>query len=372
MVHESSSDIERQAPSRSRRPTSGRARKKRWWDKASPLERAEVLALICNYFCYQGLNAPQIKERLANDHGVDFTREEVYRQIRTAAKNGWIRFETPLQYSLQRKFREAYPWLQDVSVVATANSEDVAYRGAKMLLELLQQHYADREVHIGFSGGYALRKLAQRFAALLREHARHLPREIVLHALVAGFDVYDPTTDPNAFFTFFVEDPAMQVKTSFVALHAPAIVDAEILPKLRSQQGIAEAYEHARKLDVIVTSTSCWTDDHSMLRQYMKVVNESAAKLERAGCVGDMLWRPLGPDGPIELETGVRAFTILELRDVSRFIEDGHHVLLVAGPCARCHTPKSEIVKAILAQEHRLATHLAVDSRCARAVLSSR
>jgi DNA-binding transcriptional regulator LsrR (DeoR family) len=47
-------------------------------------------------------------------------------------------------------------------------------------------------------------------------------------------------------------------------------------------------------------------------------------------------------------------------------------VLLVAGPCAHCHEPKADVVKAILDQDQRLITHLITDSRCAEALVSSR
>ncbi len=331
----------------------------------------EILATVCGYFCDEGLTAVKIQARLEQDHSVFITREKPYEYLRRAAARGWIRFVPPQEHSLEQHVRSAYPWLHDAIVVKTARIEDVAYRGAKMLLELLQQHYLDEEVHIGFSGGYALRTLAQRFGELLREPAGNLPREIVFHALVAGFDVEDPTTDPNAFFSYFVKDPAMPVETRFVALHAPAILEADLLPRLRLQAGIAEAYDRAREINIVVTSTSCWNDEHSMLRHYMKVAKESAHKLTEAGCVGDMLWQPIGIDGPMEMNTVVRAVTIKELRDLSGFVAEGNYVLLLAGPCARCHTPKTEVVKAILDQDQRLVTHLVVDSLCARGLTSS-
>jgi DNA-binding transcriptional regulator LsrR (DeoR family) len=330
------------------------------------MESAERLATVCDYICYEGLSATEITKRMKAEHSEKMTREEPYRLFRKAAGNGWIRFNPPPAYAQQRQLKDEHRWLQDVSVVQTARYENVAYRGAEMLLELLQQHYAGKEVHIGFSGGYALRTLARRFAELLREPAKHLPDKIVFHALVAGFDVNDPTTDPNAFFTYFVGDPAMQVKTSFVALHAPAVVEPELLPRLRAQRGIDKAYRKASEINIIVTSTSCWQDEDSMLRNYMKVAGESAGELEKAGCLGDMLWQPIGPDGPIELETAIRAMTITELGDVSRFVREKNQVLLVAGPCATCHRPKTEVVKAILDQDDPLITHLVVDSRCAR------
>jgi DNA-binding transcriptional regulator LsrR (DeoR family) len=325
--------------------------------------------IVCSLFCEEGLTAVQIKKRMKEEYGEEITREEPYQHLRAAAARGWIRFVPPLDLSLGQHVRSAHPWLQDAAVVPTGRTEDVAYGGAKMLLELLQQHHLDREVHIGFSGGTALRMLARRFAELLREPAQHLPPKIVFHAMVAGFDVTDPTTDPNAFFTFFVDDYGMPFEASFVALHSPATVAADEEQKLRKLPGIKEAYEHAPEIDIVVTSTSRWDDEHSMLRHHMRDARESEEsvdELEEAKCLGDILWQPIGSDGPFELKTRIRAMTIMNLSGLTALIKEKKHVLLVAGPCHKCHQPKTEVVQAILDQKDPLITHLVTDSRCAR------
>jgi DNA-binding transcriptional regulator LsrR (DeoR family) len=239
-----------------------------------------------------------------------------------------------------------------------------------MLLELIQQDYAGKTAHIGFSGGFGMRTLALRFGELLRTPTERLPEKIVFHAMVAGFDVTDPTTDPNAFFTYFVQDPAMQVTTSFVALHAPAMARPELLAELTSQPGIKEAYERAHEIDVIVTGASCWRDEHSALGHYLELAKQPVDDLVGAECIGDILWQPINCDGPIEMKTALRAMTLKQLDEVSEFVADQGHVLLVSGPCSKCHLPKTEIVKAILEQKRQLITHLAVDSRCGRDLLA--
>ncbi len=330
----------------------------------------EQIATVCGYLC-DGLTAVEIQKKLEEEHSVFITREKPYECLRKAISRGWIRFVPPEEHSLQRLLKSAYPVLQDAVVVNTARAEDVAHRGAKALLDLLQQHYPDEVVHIGFSGGTALRMLARRFAELLRDAAQHLPSEIVFHALVAGFDVRDPGTDPNAFFTHFLNEPVMP-RTRFVALHTPAMVKASFEVELREMPGIKEAYDSAFEIDIVVTSTSLWSDKHSMLRQYMNLADESVDELEQAGCVGDILWQPIGADGPFPLNSEIRAMTIMELDRLSDFVRRKKHVLLVAGPCHQCHEPKTKVVRAILDQQQRLITHLVTDSRCAREMLSGR
>ena len=69
------------------------------------------------------------------------------------------------------------------------------------------------------------------------------------------------------------------------------------------------------------------SNGHSMLLDYMKNSPPSLRKLKEAGYCGDMLWRPLGPDGPIEIETQIRAMTLIELSHLRDFIQQGKPVL---------------------------------------------
>ena len=162
----------------------------------------------------------------------------------------------------------------------------------------------------------------------------------------------------------------MQVETGFVGFRAPALVTSERIPELRDFPGIKEAFDAARDINIIVTSGSCWVDDHSLLHAFMASSKGSLKKLEKARCVGDMLWRPVGPGGPIEIPTTTRAMTLLELSQVQKGIEDGNlEVLLVLGPCGGCGRPKPEILDAVLSARPPLLTHLVVDSLSARAFL---
>ena len=53
------------------------------------------------------------------------------------------------------------------------------------------------------------------------------PPKIVLHAVVAGFDVFEPTTDPNTFFTLFHTGTPPNVEFSFVGLHTPPVSESK-------------------------------------------------------------------------------------------------------------------------------------------------
>jgi len=330
------------------------------------LDRTELVSAACRMFCC-GLKASEIRDRIKTEFGVSMTREVPYLLIGRAAAQGWIRYTPPAQFAVEEKIRQRYPRLQGLTVVHAAMAEDVANAGARALLRMLQQHYADSEVHIGFSGGHAMRMVARHLAELLREPSEALPKKIVFHALVAGFDLYDPTTAPNSFFTYFVSDPGLQVETAFVGLHAPPIISPKHVADVMALEPIRLARKQIDKLDIIMTSASPAKDEHNALRLYMHIPED---ELKKAKCVGDILWQPLGPDGPIDLRSSVRALTLVDLKELQSFVAGGRRVVLVAGPCGSCHLPKAGIVEAVLRQERPLITDLVTDSRCASELLN--
>lgn len=339
------------------------------WEDLAEEERQ---AVVCRLFC-EGNGAAEIERRIQKDYRPrKFTRQSAYPILIKAAKAGLMRFAPKASYPLSVRLHDRHKWLDEVKVVHTNQFEDVAYKGAETLITLLQtvKRQEEDKVHIGFAGGHAMRRLAQIFAQLLDESDAKLPETLVLHALVAGFEVLDPTTDPNTFFMLFRNRTSVNTKFEFVGLHTPPVVQASEYDSLRNAEGIKESYEHAKDLDIIVTSAADWADEHSTFHKCMERSADCSEVLARAGCIGDMLWRPIGPEGPLEdVETRIRSMTLIELRKLPRFIKRGKYVLLVLGPCAMCQRTKSQILSGILASKERLISHLVVDTRSAKEVL---
>jgi DNA-binding transcriptional regulator LsrR (DeoR family) len=354
------------SPRPAQRPSSSRS--KTQWEDLAPEER---LSVVCRLFC-EGNSPAVIARRVREDYAAStFTRQAAYPMLLKAAEAGWLRFVPKASFTWSSKLRAHYNWLTDVKVVHTNQFEDVAYQGAEMLITLLQHmnREAKQKVHIGFAGGHAMRRLAQIFAQLLDESEADLPETLVLHALVAGFEVLDPTTDPNTFFMLFRNRTSVNTRFEFVGLHTPPVVRASEYEALRGSEGIRESYEYARDLDIIVTSAADWSDEHSTFRRYMEKSADCAETLVRAGCIGDMLWLPMGPRGPLEVQTKIRSMSLIELRDLPALVRRGKFVLLVLGPCAMCQRTKSQILASILGSKPRLISHLVVDTRSAREVL---
>jgi DNA-binding transcriptional regulator LsrR (DeoR family) len=332
------------------------------------LAQEEKQAVVCRLFC-KGHGPKEITERIQKDYAATtFNRQSAYQILLKAAKANRLRFVPKASFVLSSRLKTQCDWLADVKVVHTTEFEDVAYQGAETLLTLVQKVNADagRKVHIGFAGGHAMRRLAQIFAQLLDESDARLPETLVLHALVAGFDVFDPTTDPNTFFTLFRNRTSVNTRFEFVGLHTPPVVTASEYDALRNSEGIRESYEHAKDLDIIVTSAADWSDRHSTFRKYMEKSAGCSDVLVKSGCVGDMLWLPIGPSGPLEVQTRIRSMTLIELSGLPALIKKGKYVLLVLGPCAVCQRTKSRILSGILNSEERLISHLVVDTRSAK------
>ena len=344
-------------------------RRARKADMRAGLDRRELIAAVCQAFC-KGTPASQIRDEVSREFGIaDMSREEPYRLLAHAAVSGWLQYRAPLEQALRLRVREAHPWLEDVEVVHTAVADDVAQCAARVLLGMIQRLVLQRrqaEVHVGFAGGSSMRGLALAFAPLLRQPSTNLPERIVFHSMAAGFDVFDPTMDPNSFFAYFQKDAAMITSTAFVGLQAPSLVRTSHMAELKELEGIRESYKLAGALDIIVTSASQRSDDHNRLRDYMRKAPAALARLERAGWVGDVMWRPISAEGPIEIETQIRAMTLKELSELPAFIANGKKVLLMLGPCSACHKPKTDLLKVLLAMKPPLMTHLVVDSRTAR------
>lgn len=334
------------------------------------LQYDEQVALVCRYFS-AGHAPSEIREILGSKHGIALKREEPWQMVSSAAAKGLIRFVAPHERELEERLRERYGGLS-VTVAQTAVADDVSYHVARTLLELVRARAAQpgvKEVHIGFAGGSSLRAAARILADLLcRPPFDPLPVRLVFHAMVAGFNVEDPRPDPNSFFNYLAAGAGLPVETRFVALLAPGIVGTRMMEELKTIPEIREAYLRAGEIDIIVTSAGGhWKQGHSALYDlYHKRSPASLAALEAAGCIGDMMWRPIGPMGAIEIETDARAMTLMELGALPGFLQRGKQVVLAIGPCGECGGPKGDVLRAIVDQPARMISHLVADSRSAR------
>jgi hypothetical protein len=128
-----------------------------------------------------------------------------------------------------------------------------------------------------------------------------------------------------------------------------------------------------KELDIVVTSAGAhWKKGCSRLCQLYKEEGpaESLTELQNANTMGDLLWRPISDSGPVEVETGVRALTLIGLPDLPPLIRAGNEVVMVLGPCGTCSEPKGDVLRAVLGWKGHYVTHAVVDSQTAAEALS--
>ncbi len=345
----------------------------------------ELVALACE-FLTEG-HPPKDIQRLMEEklkslgREVKLKREDPYRFIAYAATQGQLRFVPPLEYELAERVKKAYPQLETVKVVVAPSMEGVAYHGAVLLQDLMRAHrvkVTDAEVHLGFGGGYASRKLAKALADLLQQ-ADDVPQTVFFHALAGGFDLEEDrkadSTNPSSFWGYFVDNPGLRFKTKFVGLSAPGLVTPEDFETLKKLRGIAEVFTDQRsKVDIIVTAAAHWGEKHSQYMRVQGAAPEFLKTLEEAGCVGDFMWHPIvrRPE-LLEGKVPIRPMTLFDLDEISDRVESGRtRLLLVIGPCGACDEPKTKILEAVLERKRQLVTDLVVDHRCASELVRDR
>lgn len=374
--------MRRKANGAANQPDEGRMRRKTP-PTAADGERPDpdhILALVCHYFC-EGKSPSEIKQVMAERHGITISRETPYKALSIAASRHWLRFVSAREDVLGDRLRARFPWLK-AEVLASAGVEAVAARAAEVIVDHLCERARQGKdvVSVGWSGGYSTSLVAKRLAGLLSEPREGLPKKVVFHSLTAGFDVQTIVTDPNGFLSYIVGSSTVRIETGFVGLRAPAIVRINQRDEMLQLPGIKDAYDLASGLDLVVTAAGVLDDPHSMLHLYYDNYSPETAKfLQESHCLGDILWWPLRATRPVSLDEVPAedhgrlywALSLLNPDSLHAMIGRGTNVLLVLGPCTYCFRDKSLVLGAILNQERRLVTHLVADSRSVRHFLEN-
>jgi hypothetical protein len=305
--------------------------------------RIELMSLVCSLFL-EGKNAHEIQTALQQSKYARYTRhfkrEDSWRLVRKAAREGFLSFKPPLEFKLANGLVQRYRWPEErVTVVASPVPRDLASRAAAKLLDLIRTYksFACDPVHIGFAGGRMLRRVAEELAMLLCEPSSENPQKIVFHGMVAALDEEHYESDPNNFITYFIQQP-VSVEIAFVSMPAPGFVETGLRAELHKLEMIRQVYERGKEIHIIVT------------------------KLQKLDTIGDILWQPISLQGPIDMERAdleFRANTLVDLADLPARIGRGPtqvRVMLVLGACGECLEPHGEVLHAILNSTPRLVT----------------
>lgn len=336
----------------------------------------EIVFAACERLI-SGMKPTEIRDWLRERYRRRFTREQIYPMLEEALRRNYVLLCPPEERALAKKLEELHCGEGgDINVVngrgeiaSRAVADVAARRAVEVILDLSRK---TNVCHLGIGAGLTTLLVVKRIAQLFRARI-HKPK-LVLHAMSPGFAVQSPQTSPTSYFAYFEE---ARCNVEYWGLFAPAVVHTDEYEKVRKLPGVVESFRHASEVDVIISSLATARDRHGLLNHLIRLQDERentriAERLRGAGWIGDVQFRPFTKDGPLGDEAGVRAFTLFELEDLVRIARDPDKaVILVAGPCGRCHRSRSSAVLPLLrVPELRVWSHLVTDLDTARRLVA--
>ena len=275
----------------------------------------------------------------------EMSREKVYELIREARRRGFFQILPPQEAALRDRLEARYG--EGFHVVHMTELDHLATAAAQVVADLIERLYREGrdEVHLGLGAGMTSMLVARHLAVRLRA-AERLPK-LVFHALTSGFHVTQPHTAPVSFFGFF---DTVLTEISYVGLFAAAFVGTKEYARMRQGPGVAESFERAREIDILLTSLGSPSHGHGDFFRFMEIGSaRGLAALRAAHWIGDVQYRPYSAKGPLTIDTQVRAVTLFEIEDlVALAARPDKHVVLVAGPCSVCRKPRADAIRPLL------------------------
>ena len=325
----------------------------------------------------------------------DITREKIYPMFWEACNRGFLLLQPPTEHHLRKKLENSFALYKHPGEVTVVNvsGENAALHvtstAADQIVELIERVWKEKKgkypndpqkhaVHLGMGAGFATMLVARRLAYKIRS-GTEVP-QIVLHAISSGgFLPNEPYKSPSTYFSYF--DPVL-MDVKFVALFSATVVSNSDYENQKANPAIRSSFEKRDEIDIVVTSLAAAEHEHGLLGRYLRhlidqhlISQDVLDKMLAAGWVGDVQFRPYSAKGPLpENVCPVRAVTLFELNELVEIAKDrsnGKHVVLVAGPCGECGETKKNALYPLLANENlRLWTHLIVDAKTAKELLS--
>ena len=335
-----------------------------------------LLVNVCERFL-EGESPRVIAHWLQQVHDPNVTRENIYPLLREARKRGYLSVLPPPDGHLQQRICDRYDLEMDrvhvLRVRGDTARDYLADAAAERIVKLIHEVGRDKKrVSIGLGGGITIMKVAHALASRLRAESA-LP-DLTLHAITSGFDVSHPWTAPVCFLAYF-EGVAQNLE--FVALFAPAVIEANEYERTKTGLGVEESFRQAKDIDIVVTSMASALDEHGELNRFMNIEekkkNPGLTALKKSGWIGDVAYRPYSTSAPIATTQGIRAVSLFELEDlVELAARPKKYVVLVAAPCGVCKKTKGDALRPLLAsRDLRLWTHLYIDLTTAQSLLPS-
>lgn len=331
----------------------------------------EIIFAVAERFFVHCEGAIQIQSWLKTHREFKCSRERIYPMVREAVRRDHAILCPPVNERMNQRISDRYRKERErihvVDVLGDSAGENVARDGADLTLDLIRKLGAkSNPVHIGLGAGHTTMRVARRIAHRLKTDDAY--PDLVLHAMTSGFSVEEPQIAPVSFFSLFSES---RVDVGYVGLFAPAIVNWGDYPAVKKLAGVAESFARADEIQIVITSFGSAFDDDGQFTKFMGNSQKGIDALIHAGWIGDILYLPYSPTGPITIDTDIRATTVFEFEDLGRLAhtQDGH-VVLLAGPCGECKKPRTRALKPLLEEPSlEVWSHLVMDVTTANELL---
>ena len=322
----------------------------------------EVLSIVVNQLVRGTKLSDVVTHMHKTYHEEGFKKPHPYTYLRRALERGMLTFTIAERrhHPFEGRIRNAWPGLNTVEVVNTADVSDVADRAAKMFIDFLRHKSKEipkngREkphVRVGLMGGGTImsvcRTLAPALAQLEKDEKIRLP-DLTFQALAVGDNVRQPLEDPASFFTYFADPALKPLKCDYVSLHAPVFwkrppdgrdIEDEEFEQLRAE---------ARSCDIVLVSAGDFKDPHSFLGALHSSAGNTYERLQAANCRGDLGRLPVSANGPVPLGLFAhRPCTLVGIDELQAMVSEGKRVILIAAPCGDCQTHKGNIIEILL------------------------
>jgi hypothetical protein len=362
----------------------------------------DVVFAVCDRFML-GEKVSAIAKWVEREKGLVLNREEIYPLVVEGRERDLIRLIPPTESTAEVRIRDLLARVQGratlprVTVPSTgggAGAEHVAAAAADVVMATIHEiwrrkrkdlgrekestRYLPRKlwkssraeenedwqtaVHLGLGAGLTTQRVAMFLAGTLKRSGDERPN-IYIHALTSGHSVGSPQTSPMYYFSFFHGIPGI----GWVSFYAPPYVREDDYDLVRSLPGVKPAYEARSKIDVVITAFGSRQDGHGDYTRFMgaypDLLGADSTRLERAGWIGDVQYRPYSDTGPITATTTYRPATLFELSDLAQMaIDPQKAVILVAGPCRTCGSLRGDALLPLLRSPSLAVwSHLIVD-----------
>lgn len=376
------------------------AKKERWHPSQ---ESSELILAVCDRFLahfdseYNPRSAHVHKGRKGAASAIadwlkterkrpDLTREKIYPLFWEAARRRILWLRPPYEFDVAQRIADKYEvgdalddrrMIEVVGVQGAEAGRHVSTAGAERVLLLIKEIGRRKQpVHLGLGAGHTAMMVARHLADRVRADP-DCP-SLVVHAISAGgFQADKPQRCPTTYLNYF--DGAL-TDVRFVALFSQTIASNEEYEQIRKSPDVRAAFDKAGEIDIVVTSFAWAEDKHGLLRQFLAHLiaesgldSETITKMQEAGWVGDVQFRPYSSEVPLLDECPVRAVTLFELSDLVELTKtEDKYVVLLARPCGVCDELKTPALKPLLtAPDLQLWTHLVLDARTASMLLKS-